>query len=204
MSALPDCGRRLVSSVCVLVLTLAAPITLWPQAGNGSFSGRVSNAATNANLEGAVVRLEGTNYSATTEREGSALAITLQRQLPNIRNVVSADAFGALVGNPADLLQRLPGLAGESVDGDIRYVQIRGMSRYLNTFSASQARLLYRLARPTLDLKTVYTINRRFDLYLDVINVFARADRAWECWGGRPNGTEWMRPEFLFGLNARL
>jgi len=56
----------------------------------------------------------------------------------------------------------------------------------------------------TLDLKTVYTINRRFDVYLDVINVFARADRAWEYWGGRPNGTEWMRPEFLFGLNARL
>jgi len=82
--------------------------------------------------------------------------------------------------------------------------QFNYVSRYLNTFSASQARLLYRLARPTLDLKTVYTINRRFDFYLDVVNVFARPDRAWEYWGGRPNGTEWMRPEFLFGLNYRL
>ena len=82
--------------------------------------------------------------------------------------------------------------------------QLNYVSRYLNTFSASQARLLYRLARPTLDLKTVYTISQRFDFYLDVINVFARPDRAWEYWGGRPNGTEWMRPEFLFGLNWRL
>ena len=37
----------------------------------------------------------------------------------------AADAFGDLAGNPADLLVRLPGVEGEAVDGDIRYVRIR-------------------------------------------------------------------------------
>ena len=67
------------------------------------------------------------------EREGNAQAITLQRQSPGVKSIVSADAFGNLAGNPADLLIRLPGVEGQSMDGDIRYVRIRGMSQNLNT-----------------------------------------------------------------------
>ena len=37
----------------------------------GLITGRVSNAATNANLEGAVVLLEGTTFSTVTERDGT-------------------------------------------------------------------------------------------------------------------------------------
>jgi iron complex outermembrane recepter protein len=83
-------------------------------------------------------------------------------------------------------------------------VQFNYVSRYLNTFSSSQARLYYRLARPTLDIKTVYNLSDHFDFYLDVTNLFAQPDRSWEYWGGRPGGTEWMRPELLFGVNCRL
>jgi TonB-dependent receptor len=83
-------------------------------------------------------------------------------------------------------------------------VQFNYASRFLSSFNASQARLLYRRARPVVDIKTVYTINRHFDLYLDVTNVFAEGDRVFEYWGGRPNTMEWMRPQFFFGLNARL
>jgi iron complex outermembrane receptor protein len=67
------------------------------------------------------------------EREGNAQAITLQRVSPGVKSIVSADAFGNLAGNPADLLIRLPGVEGQSMDGDIRYVRIRGMSQNLNT-----------------------------------------------------------------------
>ena len=66
-------------------------------------------------------------FTVAGEREGNALAITLQRQSDGVKNVVSADAFGNLAGNPADLLMRMPGIAGESVGGDIRFIRIRGL-----------------------------------------------------------------------------
>ena len=72
-------------------------------------------------------------FRVAGEREGNAQAITLQRQSPGVKSIVSADAFGNLAGNPADLLIRLPGVEGQSMDGDIRYVRIRGMSQNLNT-----------------------------------------------------------------------
>lgn len=65
-------------------------------------------------------------YVVASEREGSALAIALQRQSPNLKNVVSADAFGSLAGNPADLLERVPGVTIDRVGGDIRFLAIRG------------------------------------------------------------------------------
>ena len=83
-------------------------------------------------------------------------------------------------------------------------VQFNYASRFLSSFNASQARLLYRRARPVVNVKAVYTLNRRLDLYLDVSNVFAEGDRVFEYWGGRPNTMEWMRPQFFFGLNGRL
>ena len=38
-----------------------------------------------------------------SEREGNAKAITLQRLSDGVKSIVSADAFGGLAGNPADL-----------------------------------------------------------------------------------------------------
>jgi iron complex outermembrane recepter protein len=67
------------------------------------------------------------------EREGNALAVTLQRLAPNVKNVVSADAFGSLAGNPAELLERLPGVSYDRVGGDIRFISIRGIEPDLNS-----------------------------------------------------------------------
>ncbi|MFM8337016.1 MAG: carboxypeptidase regulatory-like domain-containing protein, partial [Opitutaceae bacterium] len=72
-------------------------------------------------------------FRVSGEREGNAQAITLQRLSRGVKSVVSADAFGNLAGNPADLLIRLPGVEGQSMDGDIRFIRIRGMSQNLNT-----------------------------------------------------------------------
>jgi iron complex outermembrane recepter protein len=187
------CGRRPALLFLIPILAILLPTALWSQAAAvGTITGRVSNAATGASLEGAVVRLAGTQLSAVaerdgtyrlqvpagdytvtatytgldeqsvavsvpagaivrqdlgltsmiyqldkfvvaTEREGNALAITMQRQLPNIKNVVSADAFGSLAGNPADLLIKLPGVEGVSSGGDNRYLRIRGMHYNLST-----------------------------------------------------------------------
>ncbi|MBL9189705.1 MAG: TonB-dependent receptor [Opitutaceae bacterium] len=75
------------------------------------------------------------------EREGNAQAVTLQRLSTGVKNIVSTDAFGNLAQNPADLLVRLPGIEGDTVDGTIRYVRIRGLNQNLTTITMDGNRL---------------------------------------------------------------
>ena len=72
-------------------------------------------------------------FVVSSEREGNALAVTLQRQAPNVKNIVSSDAFGSLAGNPAELLERLTGVVVERVGGDARFISIRGIPGQLNS-----------------------------------------------------------------------
>ena len=74
------------------------------------------------------------------EREGNALAVTRQRQADNVKNVVSADAFGSLSGNPSELLERLPGVVVERVGGDPRFISIRGIPGELNSIQIDGTR----------------------------------------------------------------
>ncbi|MFM8618351.1 MAG: carboxypeptidase regulatory-like domain-containing protein, partial [Opitutaceae bacterium] len=76
-----------------------------------------------------------------SEREGNAKAITLQRLSDGVKSIVSADAFGGLAGNPADLAARLPGVEGESVGGDMRYLRIRGLHQNLSSITQDGNRL---------------------------------------------------------------
>ena len=173
-------------SLLVLLVAAVMPVALRAQGATGVITGQVSNAATVKTLEGAIVLLEGTSYSAKTirdgtfrldvpagsyslavtytgldqqtvpvtvqagaterrdfgltaniyklnpftvsgEREGNALALTLQRQAPNVKNIVSADAFGNMAGTPAELLTRLPGVVGDAGGMETRYITIRGV-----------------------------------------------------------------------------
>lgn len=86
------------------------------------------------------IYLMGT-FVVASEREGNAKAITLQRQSDGLKNIVSADAFGGLAGNPADLAMRLPGVEAESVGGDMRYLRIRGLSQNLSSITQDGNRL---------------------------------------------------------------
>ena len=81
------------------------------------------------------------SFVVASEREGNAKAITLQRQSDGVKNIVSADAFGGLAGNPADLAMRLPGVEGESVGGDVRYLRIRGLHQNLSSITQDGNRL---------------------------------------------------------------
>ena len=80
-------------------------------------------------------------FVVSGEREGNAQAVTLQRLSAGVKNVVSTDAFGNLAGNPADLLVRLPGVEGATVDGTVRYVRIRGLNQNLTTITMDGNRL---------------------------------------------------------------
>ena len=80
-------------------------------------------------------------FVVSGEREGNAQAVTLQRLSDGVKNIVSTDAFGNLAQNPADLLVRLPGIEGDTVDGTIRYVRIRGLNQNLTTITMDGNRL---------------------------------------------------------------
>lgn len=80
-------------------------------------------------------------FVVSGEREGQAQAITLQRNSEGIKSIVSADVFGGLAGNPAELVARLPGIEGESVGGDVRYIRIRGLNQNLSSITMDGNRL---------------------------------------------------------------
>jgi TonB-dependent receptor len=73
-------------------------------------------------------------FTVAGVREGTALAETLQRQAPNVKNVVSSDTFGNISdGNIGDLLQRVAGITANHNGHEVRQVSIRGVSAELNS-----------------------------------------------------------------------
>ncbi len=90
-------------------------------------------------LSSGVYRMD--QFVVAGEREGNAQAVTLQRLSDGVKNIVSTDAFGNLAQNPADLLVRLPGVEGDTVDGTIRYVRIRGLNQNLVSITMDGNRL---------------------------------------------------------------
>ena len=76
--------------------------------------------------------------------------------------------------------------------------------RFLATYNVLESRRIYRVARTQVDLKMLYTISKRFDVYLDVNNVLNGPDRQSELEGGRPERIYLMSPSLIFGTNIRL
>ncbi len=76
-------------------------------------------------------------FTVTGEREGSAAALTRQRNAMNIKNVVAPDAFGNLPNEAVgELLMRLPGVNGEiDFQENVLGIGIRGTPSGLNAVS---------------------------------------------------------------------
>ncbi|MEY4940417.1 MAG: hypothetical protein RIQ93_2152, partial [Verrucomicrobiota bacterium] len=83
-------------------------------------------------------------------------------------------------------------------------VQLKYKGKFLNTFNASNARLVWGMPQTVVDVKAVYNINRRFDLYLDAYNVNDAPNRLFEWEFGRPQNTRKDSIMFLMGVNGRL
>ncbi len=72
-------------------------------------------------------------FSVVTNRSADALALTEQRNAPNIKNVVDIASYGMLNNdNPAELLQLLPGVNGSIAFNEVDRVSIRGMDSSFN------------------------------------------------------------------------
>jgi iron complex outermembrane recepter protein len=93
----------------------------------------------NFDLTSGVYKLEA--FQVTGEREGNALAITAQRNAPNVKNIVAMDAYGNLPNmNASELAILLPGVAGLVNDeGNYNGMSIRGMGPGFNTITIDGA-----------------------------------------------------------------
>lgn len=90
-------------------------------------------------LTSSVYRLS--KFVVEGEREGNALAITQQRNAGNVKNVISADAFGSVADlNIGNFLLRLPGISKEESEGEVFKIQVRGMNANLNAVSVDGTR----------------------------------------------------------------
>ncbi len=86
----------------------------------------------NVELTSSIYKME--KFTVAGEREGTALAETLQRQAPNVKNVISSDTFGNVAdGNIGDLLQHVVGITADYNGPDVRQVSIRGVSSALSS-----------------------------------------------------------------------
>lgn len=97
-----------------------------------------ANGTISANLElsSSIYRME--SFTVAGEREGSALAITRQKNAESTRSVVAHDSFGNIAsGNVAEILQQLPGVAALYNGADIQSVQIRGIDPALNSVTVN-------------------------------------------------------------------
>lgn len=86
------------------------------------------------------------------EREGNALAITQQRNAANVKNVVSADAFGNVADeNIGNFLLRVPGVTGDVLEGQVTFIKIRGIDSDLNAVTVDGTRAANGGTRAGLD-----------------------------------------------------
>jgi TonB-dependent receptor len=90
-------------------------------------------AVRNFDLTTGIYKLDA--FKVTGEREGSASAITAQRNADNLKNIVAMDSFGNLPNmNAAEVAIRLPGVVGNlSNENLVDGFTIRGIGAGLNT-----------------------------------------------------------------------
>jgi TonB-dependent receptor len=80
-------------------------------------------------------------FNVSGEREGNALAITLQRNAANVKNILSADAFGNVADqNIGNFLQRVPGISTKGDEGEIYQIQVRGVSADMSSVTIDGTR----------------------------------------------------------------
>ena len=83
-------------------------------------------------LTAAIYRLDA--FKVTGEREGTAAAITAQRNADNVKSIAAIDAYGLMPNmGGGELAMRLPGAAGAvDDDGTVSGIVVRGMATTLN------------------------------------------------------------------------
>ena len=88
----------------------------------------------------AIVKLDPFVVSQDKETDGKAIAINEQRFAPNIKNVLSSDSFGDVLGsNVGESLKFVPGLTAEYSEVEIVGISVRGLGNDKTAFTSDGA-----------------------------------------------------------------
>lgn len=87
-----------------------------------------------------VVKLDNFVVSSDRDTDGKSVAINEQRFAPNIKNVLSSDSFGdVLGGNVGEFLKFIPGLSTEYSEVEIIGISVRGLGSDKTSFTSDGA-----------------------------------------------------------------
>lgn len=115
---------------------------------------RVSKQVTVLPAETAFVALEATSdvykldsFEVSASQIGDAASITKQRNVANVMNVVSTEAFGNVAdGNIGNFLVRLPSISGDMENGEVTGIRVRGLPPNFNAVNVDGVRAASALA----------------------------------------------------------
>lgn len=117
---------------------------------------------------GDVVKLDVFNVAATRETNATNIATNEQRFAPNIKNVVSSDAFGDVTeGNVGEFVKYLPGVTVDYVAADVRTISVRGFADNFTNVTSDGARMASSASGSTI---------RTFELEQVSINNISRVE----------------------------
>ncbi|MCX6956812.1 MAG: carboxypeptidase regulatory-like domain-containing protein, partial [Verrucomicrobia bacterium] len=117
---------------------------------------------------GDVVKLDVFNVSTTRETNATNIATNEQRFAPNIKNVVSSDAFGDVTeGNVGEFVKYLPGVTVDYVAADVRTISVRGFADNFTNVTSDGARMASSASGSTI---------RTFELEQVSINNISRVE----------------------------
>lgn len=103
---------------------------------------RLSSANETTSSDDQVLQLDQFVVSSSRETNAASIAANEQRFAPNIKNVVSAEAFGDVTeGNVGEFIKYLPGISVDYVAADVRTISVRGMPDNFTTVNVDGAQM---------------------------------------------------------------
>lgn len=158
------------------------------------------------------VRLDAFTVSAERDTNATSIATNEQRFAPNIKNVVSVDAFGDVnEGNAAEFLKYLPGISVNYIASNANSVSVRGFDPAFTTVNMDGARVANASLSNAGRTVDFFTVNTNQVSRVEVVKV-PTPDRPADSLGGSVNmisrsAFEYARPQFsyraYFNLNSQ-
>ena len=116
------------------------PVTV---TAGGRIEHNIRLSGTGAQIDDAdIVQLSEFTVSTTRDTDANSIATNEQRFAANIKNVVSADAFGDVTeGNIGEFVKFLPGISVDYVAADVRTISVRGFADNFTAVSVDGAQM---------------------------------------------------------------
>ena len=120
--------------------------------------------------DSAVVKLDSFVVQADLETNAQAVATNEQRHAPNLKNVLSTDSFGSVLGNSVgEFLKFIPGVTVGYSGNEVTEFSVRGIGGAMTTFTQDGAPMVFGSYAPG---------SRAFNPYTSDINDTARIEVA--------------------------